>query len=178
MNYRITEDWLTDVYEILFGFFDEEEVRKLEIPAFEDENPAEIAAQFYAKRSHEVIRANMDYIPTDTRITVATLEREASERKASRVKGYLLHYKLMNRSEKFGTTEMSELWLLEDGRLAEVTSVCYLKGQHFHIHRKFRKIIKHKKDIWFSVFELEDALALVCIAGMGCTVVGCQKLWG
>lgn len=177
MNYRITEDWLADVFGTLFGFFDEEEIRKLEIPAFENENPAEIAARFYAKRSHEVIREDMEYIPTDTRITVATLEREASEGKASRVKGFPLYYKRMHCSEKFGTTEMSELWLLEDGRFAEVTCVCYLKGQHFHIHRKFRKIIKNKKDIWFSVFDLEDALALVCIAGMGCSVVSCQKLW-
>lgn len=177
MKYRITEDWLADVFGTLFGFFDEEEVRKLEIPAFEDENPAEIAARFYAKRSYGVVSENMDYIPTDTRITGGTLEREASEGKASRVKGYPLYYKLMLCSEKFGTTEMSELWLLEDGRFAEVTSVCYLKGQHFHIHRKFRKIIKHKKDIWFSVYELEDALALVCISGMECVVVGSQKLW-
>ena len=177
MNYRITEEWLADVYETLFGFFDEEELRRLEIPVMKDENPARFAAQFYAKRSYEAISSNMEYIPTDSRIKVETLECEATDGKASRVKGYLLLYKKMKYSSKVGAAELSELWLLEDGRLAEVTNVCHSNGEYFQSHRKFRKIIKHRKDIWFNVFDLEDALALVCIAGMGVFVTGCAKLW-
>lgn len=154
MKYRITEAWLTDVFEKLFGFFDEEEVRALDIPGMEDsDNPVEVAARFYARRTFEAIRAEMDYIPTDTRIDLEKFQREGSKESISRLKGFILYYQATRRSEGFGVTEISELWLLGDGRLAEVTSVGFVKEEQYYFHRKFRNIVKHRNDIWFQLSD-------------------------
>lgn len=167
MNYRITEDWLADVFETFLGFFDEQEVRALDIPGMEaSDNLARVVAKFYARRIHNIVSRNMDLIPTDTIIKMETLEKKASVESISRVKGYVLYYEPLKSSKGFGVTELSELWILEDGRFAEVTSICFLRNGQFHIHRKFRKIIKHRRDIWFKLKDLEDALFLICLAGM------------
>lgn len=167
MNYRITEDWLADVFETFLGFFDEQEVRALDIPGMEaSDNLARVAAKFYARRIHNIISQNMDFIPADTIIKMETLKKKVSVESISRVKGYVLYYEPLKSSKGFGVTELSELWILEDGRFAEVTSVCFLRNGQFHIHRKFRKIIKHRRDIWFKLKDLEDALFLICLAGM------------
>ena len=62
---------------------------------------------------------------------------------------------------------MSELWILEDGRLAEVTSVCFILDNDFHNHRKFRKIIKHKNDVWLKPQDLEAPLYFTALTQMG-----------
>ena len=176
MNYRITENWLADVFGTLFSFFDKQEVRALDVPGMEEsDDPASVAAGFYSNRAYKVISQNMNYIPTDTRIDMETFQKEASEECISRVKGYVLFYQPIKCSAGFGVTEISELWLLEDGRFAEVISVCFFKDKQFHIHRKFRKIVKRKKDICFKVADLEDALFLICLSGIAFPEIGCCK---
>lgn len=176
MNYRLTESWLADVFGTFFGLFNEQEVRALDVPGMEESDEvADVAAKFYAKRIHHIVSQNMDFIPTDTIINMENLEKKASVESISRVKGYVLYYEPLKSSKDFGVTELSELWVLEDGRFAEVTSICFLRDGQFHIHRKFRKIIKHKKDIWFKLKDLEDALFLICLAGMALPENGCCK---
>lgn len=168
MNNRLTENWVADAFGRLFRLFDEKDIRALTIPGIEtNDDPVGFAARFYAKRIHEIISLNMEHIPVDAKINLDTFEREASKEAASRMKGYLLYYEPMHCSEKFDVNEMSELFLLEDGRFAEVTSVTYLNGHDFHIHRKFRNIVKHKKDIWFDVKDLEAVLFLIWLSEFG-----------
>ncbi len=168
MNNRATEAWVTEVFSNLFDLFDEKDIRELAIPDLkESDDPARFAAEFYAQRTHDVISRHMEYIPVDTKIDMETIERRQSDEKASRMKGFLLYYAPMKCSKDFGINEMNELWILEDGRLAEVTSVCFLRDKYFNNHRKFRNIIKRKKDIWFKPQDLEPAFYLIGLTQMG-----------
>ena len=179
MKHNITEEWLTDVFEKLVSFFNEEEVRELDIPGMEEsDNLAGIAAKFYARRTFDAIREEMEHIPTDTRIDLETFRREASKESISRLKGFILYYQAIKRSEGFGVTEISELWLLEDGRFAEVTSVGFVKDEQYYFHRKFRNIVKHRNDIWFKLSDLEDALFLIALKSVQYEVINCRKQKG
>ena len=78
----------------------------------------------------------------------------------------------------WGVTEISELWLLEDGRVAEVTSVGFVKDEQYYFHRKFRNIVKHRNDIWFKLSDLEDALFLIALKSVQYEVINCRKQKG
>ena len=73
----------------------------------------------------------------------------------------MIYFEPMFCAKDFGVTEISELWLLEDGRFAEITSVSFIKDELLHVHRKFRKIDKRRKDIWFVAQDLFDSLYLM-----------------
>ena len=179
MNHKITEEWLADVFEKLVGLFNEEDVRALDIPGMEEsDNLAGIAAKFYARRTFDAIREEMEHIPTDTRIDLETFRREASKESISRLKGFIFYYQAITRSEGFGVTEISELWLLEDGRFAEVTSVGFVKDGQYYFHRKFRNIVKHRNDIWFEISNLEDALFLIALKSVQYEAINYRKQKG
>ena len=168
MNNKITEEWVTEVLSRLFGLFDEKDIRNLGVPGIEScDNPVEYVANFYAHRTYAIIGDQMDLIPVDTAIDIETGKRKLSDEKVSRVRGYLLAYTPMKVSQGFGAREMNELWILEDGRLAEVTSVCFIQDNIFNNHRKFRNIVKRKKDIWFKPQVLEPAFYLLALTQMG-----------
>lgn len=168
MKNRFTEEWVTEVFSRLFSLFEEQDIRNLGIPRVEScNNPIEYVAEYYAHRTYAVISDQMDFIPVDTAIEIKTCKHKLSEEKVSWVRGYLLAYTPKKQSKGFPAHEMSELWILEDGRLAEVTSVCFILDNDFHNHRKFRKIIKHKNDVWLKPQDLEAPLYFTALTQMG-----------
>lgn len=168
MGIKETEAWIGELLTGLFDLFDENDLYELAIPDIkESDDPARFAAESYARCTHDVICRQMDYIPVNSKIDMETLERKQSKDKVSRIRGFLLYYTPKKCSEEFGVHEMNELWLLEDGRLAEVTSVCFVQDKYFNNHRKFRKIVKHKKDLWFKAQDLQPAFYLISLSQMG-----------
>lgn len=162
MNMKVTAEWLEEAYGRLFGFFDEQELRKLDVPCIaESEDPAKMVAYCYAHQTDEAIRSEMDHIPVDRRICIESLEAENGSAWVSRWKGALLHYEAKRQTKSFGVTEIRELWLLEDGRLAEITCVSFVRVGNFFMHRKFRKIVKNKDDVFFELDSLADAFLLL-----------------
>lgn len=162
MNNKVTAEWLEEVYGRLFGFFTEQELRKLDVPGIaESEDPAKTVACCYAYQTEEAIRKEMDHIPVDRRICMESLEAENGSTWVSKWKGILLHYEVKNHTKSFGVTEIRELWLLEDGRLAEITCVTFVRDGNFFMHRKFRKIVKNRKDVFFELDSLEAAFFLI-----------------
>lgn len=164
MNYKVTEEWLEEVFGNLFEMMDEQELRRLAIPKIASaEEPVEVLSEFLGYRMCDAIRKNIEVIPTDVKIDMEGYTRQTSAEKVSRMKGAMLYYEPIFCAKGSGITELSELWLLEDGRLAEITSVCFIKDELVHVHRKFRKIVKRKKDIWFTAQNLLDSLYLMLI---------------
>lgn len=164
MNYRVTEEWLGGVFGKLFEMMDEQELRELAIPGMTvAKYPVEMLSHFLGYRMCDAIRKNMELIPTDVKIDMEGFTRQTSAEKVSRIKGAMLYYEPLFCAKGSGVTELSELWLLEDGRLAEITSICFIKDELVHVHRKFRKIVKRKKDIWFTAQNLLDSLYLMLI---------------
>ena len=159
---RITEDWLKEVFGKLFGLIDEQELRQINLSIIAKvEDPVDWISSFLSHRLCDPVIANLEWIPTDVKIDMEGITRIASAEKVSRLKGAMLHYEPMFSARNSGVTELSELWLLEDGRFAEITSICFIKDELVHVHRKFRKIIKRKKDIWFAAGNLVDSLYLM-----------------
>lgn len=178
MNNKVTAEWLEEAYGRLFGFFDEQELRKLDIPGIvESEDPLKRVAGCYAHQTDEAIRSEMDYIPVDRRICIESLEAESGSASVSRWKGALLHYEVKRQVKSFGVTEIRELWLLEDGRLAEITCVSFVRDGNFFMHRKFRKIVKYKKDVFFELANLEDAFLLLRLRNVSESVSKDCRIW-
>ena len=162
MNYRVTEEWLEGVFVKLFKMMDEQELRALPIPGIVSEKyPVEMLSRFFGDLMCNAIRKNIELIPMDVKIDMEGHTLQTSAEKISRIKGAMLYYEPMFCAKGSGVTELSELWLLEDGRFAEVTSVCFIKDELVYVHRKFRKIVKRKKDIWFAAQDLFDSLYLM-----------------
>lgn len=164
MNNKITEEWLMEIFIKLFEMIEEMELRQLSISTDASaDDPVEVISRTLAHRLCDVVKTNFEAIPTDVRIDMEGFTRKASEEKVSRMKGAMLYYEPMFSAKNSGVTELSELWLLEDGRFAEITSVCFIKDGLVYVHRKFRKIVKHRKDIWFTAWDLVDSLNLMYI---------------
>lgn len=162
MNNSITGKWLMDMFGKVFGMIDEVEIRQLSIPTIDSvDDPVELISRFLGYRLCDAVNANLEFIPTDVRIDMAGFTRKASAEKVSKLKGAMLYYEPMFSAKDSGVTEISELWLLEDGRFAEITGVCFIKDELVYVHRKFRKIVKRKKDIWFTAQDLVDSLYLM-----------------
>ena len=159
MNYRITEEWLKERFGQLFGMIDEMELNQLSILTTNLQNDSvEEISRIFAHRLCDAVNAIFEPISTDVIIDKEGYIRKASVEKVSRMNGVLFHFAPMFRAKNSGVTELSELWLLKDGRFAEITSVCFVKDELIYVHRKFRKIVKHRKDIWFRAWDLVDSL--------------------
>lgn len=162
MKNRITEKWLMDMFGKVFGMIDEVEIRQLSISTIASaDNPVELISRYLGYRLCDAVNANLEFIPTDVRIDMDGFTRKASSEKVSKLKGAMLYYEPMFSAKDSGVTELSELWLLEDGRFAEITAICFIKDELVYVHRKFRKIVKRKKDIWFTAQDLVDSLFLM-----------------
>lgn len=162
MKYRITEDWLKDIFGNLFEMMDEQELRALPMKEIATAKyPVEMLSHHFGNLMCNSIIKNMEFISTDVKIDMEGYTRQTSAEKVSRMEGAMLYYEPMFCAKGSGVTELSELWLLEDGRLAEITSICFIKDEMVHVHRKFRKIVKRKKDIWFTAQDLFDSLYLM-----------------
>ena len=159
MRYKVTEEWLEGVFGKLFEMMDEQELRTLPMKEIATAKyPVEMLSHHFGDLMCNAIRKNMELISTDVKIDMEGYTRQKSEEKVSRIKGAMIYFEPMFCSKDSGVTETSELWLLEDGRLAEITGVCFIKDELIHVHRKFRKIVKRKKDIWFAALDLFDSL--------------------
>ena len=162
MKYRITEDWLEDIFGNLFEMMDEQELRALPMKEIATAKyPVEMLSHHFGDLMCNAIRKNMEFISTDVKIDMEGYTRQTSAEKVSRIKGAMIYFEPMFCAKDFGVTEISELWLLEDGRFAEITSVSFIKDELVHVHRKFRKIVKRRKDIWFAAQDLFDSLYLM-----------------
>ena len=162
MKYRITEDWLEDIFGNLFEMMDEQELRALPMKEIATAKyPVEMLSHHFGDLMCNAIRKNMEFISTDVKIDMEGYTRQTSAEKVSRIKGAMIYFEPMFCAKDFGVKEISELWLLEDGRFAEITSVSFIKDELVHVHRKFRKIVKRRKDIWFAAQDLFDSLYLM-----------------
>ena len=160
MNYNMDEEWLEESLEVLFDLFDEEDLEELDIIDSADDCLALSAAITYSELVYKFVERNMIDIPVNIVTTTKSRKSILSKDLVSRYKGCpILHIqKAYEEDRDFGVSTHMELWLLEDGRFAEITCVQFETDDYVTLHREFKRIVKRKEHLFFQLYHLEEAL--------------------
>lgn len=160
MDERINAEWLEDAFAFLFDMFDDEELKELEVIETVHDLMAATAAVQYADDVYPLVKRNMTEIPVNIVTSSSSKKSIISKNKVSAYKGCLiLHVSKTKEEDKdFGLSAYMELWLLEDGRFAEITCIQFETEGFVTLRREFKRIVKRRNHLFFSINDLEDAL--------------------
>lgn len=163
MNCNINKECLEEALEFLFDLFNEEELKDLDVIDSTEECLALSAAIAYSESVYEFIKRNMVDIPVNLVTTKKSRKSILSKDLVSRYKGSPILYirKAYEEDRDFGVTTYMELWLLEDGRFAEITCVQFETDEYVTVHREFKRIVKRKEHLFFPLYHLEEVLDIM-----------------
>lgn len=160
MKKMLDELWLEDALTFLFDMFPDKDLQELEVIEPEDEMMSFVAGSQYAEIIFPYIYKNMIDIPVNIVTSLRSKKSTFSKNKVSKLKGSpILHIsKTKDEDNEFGISAFMELWLLEDGRFAEITCIQFEAEGFVTLRREFKKIIKKKNQLFFNIYELEESL--------------------
>lgn len=163
MKYKIDENDVMESLEILFDMFDEDELEELDILDSDGLALSTVAAIQYAETIYPFVCKNMMEIPVNIVSLTKSKKSILSKNKVSAIKGCPILYisKTKEEDKDFDVSAYMELWLLEDGRFAEITAIQFETEEYVVLRREFKRIVKRKSHLFFSLGHLEAALETI-----------------
>ena len=163
MKYKMDEDRVMESLEILFDMFDEDELEELDLYDSDGLALSTVAAIQYAETIYPIVCKNMTEIPVNVVSLTKNKKSILSKNKVSKIKGCPILYvsKTKEEDKDFDVSAYMELWLLEDGRFAEITAIQFGTEEYVVLRREFKRIVKRKNHLFFSLGHLEDALETI-----------------
>lgn len=160
MKYKMDENDVMESLEILFDMFDEDELEELDILDSDGLALSTVAAIQYAETIYPFVCKNMMEIPVNVVSLTKSKKSILSKNKVSAIKGCPILYisKTKEEDKDFDVSAYMELWLLEDGRFAEITAIQFETEEYVVLRREFKRIVKRKSQLFFCLSDLDSAL--------------------